>query len=302
MVNNFARDNTVRLTFGNLESKISSSENPSSEISLAFTPTTLALIEHNFVEFGGSLAMPKQMERNSIPGAWDHSASYSGMSDCSDDSNDASFGAEWTAGQNQMKLCDNSVSTTGAAADARPVRRLPGPRPSCRDEEMTPEELERRKRRRERNKHAAAKCRQRRVDQTNELLEETKSLEQESQKLQKEIETLERLKHQLEFVLEAHKPSCKADVAINQYPVLKVEPCSNIAPTSHPAQRPTSLPIATTTTPSSASMLVSTSASHLSFDFPLTGLTPLGDPAALFASLDGTSPSAILLSPSSLLI
>lgn len=36
---------------------------------------------------------------------------------------------------------------------------------------MTPEDLERRKRRRERNKHAAAKCRQRRVDQTNELLE-----------------------------------------------------------------------------------------------------------------------------------
>lgn len=124
-------------------------------------------------------------------------------------------------------------------------------------------------------------------------------MEQESQKLEKEIETLERLKHQLEFVLEAHKPSCKADVTINQYPMLKVEPCGNIAPTSHPAQRPTSLPIAVTTP--SAGMLVSTSASHLSFDFPLTGLTPLGDAAALFASLDGTSPSAILLSPSSLL-
>ena len=37
--------------------------------------------------------------------------------------------------------------------------------------QLSPEEEERRKVRRERNKQAAAKCRQRRVDHTNELIQ-----------------------------------------------------------------------------------------------------------------------------------
>lgn len=123
------------------------------------------------------------------------------------------------------------------------------------------------------------------------FLQETKSLESESQKLEREIETLQRLKQQLEFVLEAHKPACRADAMSN------VEPYRIVTP-SKQALRPTSLPIATTAVAPSISMPSSTSASQLVFDFPLTGLTPLLDPFA--AVFEATSPNA-LLSPSLLL-
>lgn len=290
MVNTLSRNNVARLTFGNLDSGISSSD-PSSEVSIAFTPSTLALLERTFVDLGESLGMPKQMESNP-DNPWDQSTSYSGTSDCSNDSDDTSFSGEWTTtGGKRRKLYDDRVSTADPAGDVRPARRLPGPRPSCKDEEMTVGDLERRKRRRERNKHAASKCRQRRVDQTNELLEETKSLEEESQRLQKEIETLERLTHQLEFVLEAHMPLCNASTIVISQP--KVEPCNRVS-SSNRAPRPSSLPIETA--PS-----ISTSAGQMFFDFSLTGLTPSVDPFVMFGSMDGASPSAFLLSPSSFL-
>jgi hypothetical protein len=73
---------------------------------------------------------------------------------------------------------------------------------------MTPEEEERRRLRRERNKLAAARCRQRRVDLTNQLLAETECLEDEKLKLEKEITNLQRQRTQLEFVLEAHSSRC----------------------------------------------------------------------------------------------
>lgn len=120
-------------TFGDLNSEISSS-GQSAEISLAFTPTTLALLESTFVEFGESLAMPRQTESGSV-GAWEHSTS--GMSEYSDDSEDTSFSTEWTAGGKQIKLCDGSASVTEMVNDGRPTRRLPGPRPSCKDEEVS---------------------------------------------------------------------------------------------------------------------------------------------------------------------
>lgn len=131
------------------------------------------------------------------------------------------------------------------------------------------------------------------------LVQETKVLEEESQKLEKEIKTLEQLKHQLEFVLEAHKPMCKADFNASTF---KMEPQS--IPTSMPASRPTTLPIATTNAlqVSSSTTIPTSAANQLFFDFPsTTGLTPLTDPLAFFGSLEGASPSLFLLSPSSLL-
>src|SRR6218665_4207622 len=131
------------------------------------------------------------------------------------------------------------------------------------------------------------------------LVQETKVLEEESQKLEKEIRGLEQLKHQLEFVLEAHKPVCKADVNTSTF---KTEPQS--VATSNPASRPTSLPIVITSAPQvnpTAVPTTSSMANQLFFDFPSTGLTPLADPMAFFGSLEGASPSLFLLSPSSLL-
>ncbi|XP_046877320.1 fos-related antigen 1a isoform X1 [Hypomesus transpacificus] len=77
------------------------------------------------------------------------------------------------------------------------------------DEHLSPEELERRKIRRERNKQAAAKCRNRRRELTDTLQTETDQLEGEKSRLQKEVAELQKEKEKLELVLEAHRPICK---------------------------------------------------------------------------------------------
>lgn len=88
-------------------------------------------------------------------------------------------------------------------------RRNQGGRRPMKSANLTPEEEEKRRVRRERNKLAAARCRKRRVDQTNELLEEVAILERKREGLQKDIENLNATKQELEYVLEAHKPTCQ---------------------------------------------------------------------------------------------
>uniref|UniRef100_A0A1A7YIU5 Fos-like antigen 2 n=1 Tax=Iconisemion striatum TaxID=60296 RepID=A0A1A7YIU5_9TELE len=78
-----------------------------------------------------------------------------------------------------------------------------------RDEQLSPEEEEKRRVRRERNKLAAAKCRNRRRELTEMLQGETEKLEEEKADLQKEIESLQKEKDKLEFMLVAHNPVCK---------------------------------------------------------------------------------------------
>ncbi|XP_032089716.1 fos-related antigen 1 [Thamnophis elegans] len=76
-------------------------------------------------------------------------------------------------------------------------------------EHLTPEEDERRRLRRERNKLAAAKCRNRRKELTDTLQTETDQLEAEQSCLRKEIAELQKERDRLELVLEAHRPICK---------------------------------------------------------------------------------------------
>lgn len=78
-----------------------------------------------------------------------------------------------------------------------------------RDDELAPEERVKRKQRRERNKLAAAKCRQRRVDHTNALVQETEEWEAKNSTLEQELSKLQQQKEQLEFILEAHRAMCK---------------------------------------------------------------------------------------------
>lgn len=183
------------------------------------------------------------------------------------------------------------------AAPEQKQRKLPGPRPSRTLEEMTPLEAERRRRRRERNKNAAAKCRQRRVEQTNELLAETEKLEQESTRLEREIENLRRTKNQLEFVLDAHKPTCTAVLHD-----IKLEPASSstMSAANFCPARPTNLPISSVPTTCRNSLITSSSSildgMIFSFDTPPTGLTPM------MLGGDLSSPSSlVLLSPSTLI-
>ena len=107
---------------------------------------------------------------------------------------------------------NNNTSLSATTTTATPTRRGGGRRPAT-NSNMTPEEEEKRRIRRERNKLAAARCRKRRVDQTNELTQEVERLEKKRDELHKEIESLKGMKNSLEFLLEEHRPTCHRVVA-----------------------------------------------------------------------------------------
>lgn len=165
-------------------------------------------------------------------------------------------------------------------------RRPTGPRKERKNEILPPEEAEKRKVRRERNKQAAAKCRQRRVDQTNTLINETENLEEEKAELENEIHNLQKQKEELQFLLEAHRPACKHSQHMpvqQQHNLLGATPASSAAAISYPMSRPSTLPLRTTQAPATtAPVSLSTPSSGLSFPLGLdtmidghTGLTPL---------------------------
>ncbi|XP_061097908.1 protein c-Fos-like [Conger conger] len=76
-------------------------------------------------------------------------------------------------------------------------------------EQLSPEEEDKKRLRRERNKMAAAKCRNRRRELTDTLQAETDILEDEKSSLKTEIANLMKEKEKLEFILMAHRPACK---------------------------------------------------------------------------------------------
>merc|ERR1712098_775600 len=80
---------------------------------------------------------------------------------------------------------------------------------SLKDEDLCPEEEERRRIRRERNKLAAARCRKRRVDQTESLQKDVDGLEDKKRALLEEINLLKSQREELQFILDAHKTVCK---------------------------------------------------------------------------------------------
>ncbi|KAM9497172.1 v-fos FBJ murine osteosarcoma viral oncogene homolog Ab [Clarias gariepinus] len=89
-------------------------------------------------------------------------------------------------------------------------------------EQLAPEEEEKKRLRRERNKMAAAKCRNRRRELTDTLQAETDQLEDEKSALQNDIANLLKEKERLEFILAAHRPICKIP---SQMDVSFAEPC-----------------------------------------------------------------------------
>ncbi|XP_072298182.1 protein c-Fos-like [Eucyclogobius newberryi] len=93
-------------------------------------------------------------------------------------------------------------------------------------EQLSKEEEDRRKIRRERNKIAAAKCRNRRKELIDTLQAETDLLEDEKTSLQTEIADLLKEKERLEKVLVSHQSSCKLSVNESSEEESEDGPCS----------------------------------------------------------------------------
>ncbi|XP_030759560.1 transcription factor kayak isoform X2 [Sitophilus oryzae] len=184
------------------------------------TPTTLRNIEQTFIELQSK---PEQHENEArfVPPLV-HSIGnnqYISASDASDiySHPPQSRSPIWQNSLSQSSSDSNTRSTPPLAVSnastktAGPGRRNMGGRKPAKVTDLSPEEEERRRIRRERNKAAAARCRKRRVDHTNALMQEVDELEHKKQKLIDERQQLQMLKDQLEYLLESHQssPQCR---------------------------------------------------------------------------------------------
>ncbi|XP_078491965.1 transcription factor protein isoform X1 [Ciona intestinalis] len=116
-------------------------------------------------------------------------------------------------GNKRVKMEANS------AVPPRP-KGTPGRKRKFQDHELSPAEASKRHIRRERNKIAAAKCRNRRRELTDRLQGETDHLEDHQSILHQEIMTLQQEKEHLEFLLAAHSPQCKAGIGASEHLLL----------------------------------------------------------------------------------
>ncbi|XP_061785457.1 v-fos FBJ murine osteosarcoma viral oncogene homolog Ab [Nerophis lumbriciformis] len=123
-----------------------------------------------------------------------------------------------------------SPAYPGAAMRAS-ASRPHGSNKRSRVEQISPEEEEKKRVRRERNKQAAAKCRNRRRELTDTLQAETDELEDEKSSLQNDIANLLKEKERLEFILAAHRPICKVPAELDaDFPVASISPAHSESP------------------------------------------------------------------------
>ncbi|CAJ1078073.1 v-fos FBJ murine osteosarcoma viral oncogene homolog Ab [Xyrichtys novacula] len=115
-------------------------------------------------------------------------------------------------------------------------------------EQTSPEEDEKKRIRRERNKQAAAKCRNRRRELTDTLQAETDQLEDEKSGLQNDIANLLKEKERLEFILAAHQPICKIPSELD------TEFCVASISTAHPCLSTKLSPQSQSTIPTASSV------------------------------------------------
>lgn len=166
------------------------------------TPTTLRNIEQTFFELTNDPPSSVPCQAGFVAPLptfsfeqehQDHSLGSTGSS---------SDSSSW---QTSPPAVTEEVTTGGQKA----TRRNMGGRRPKHPSNLTPEEEAKRKVRRERNKLAAARCRKRRVDQTNDLVDKVNQLEKEKQKLQSDIQELQLVKEDLEYCLDNHRAQCR---------------------------------------------------------------------------------------------
>jgi len=85
-------------------------------------------------------------------------------------------------------------------------------------DDFTPENDEKRRRRRERNKIAAEKCRNKRKAAIEKLYSESESVAVQNSKYKEDIAKLEAEQRHLRMVLEQHKPVCRRLLGVKSSP------------------------------------------------------------------------------------
>uniref|UniRef100_H2YSV4 BZIP domain-containing protein n=1 Tax=Ciona savignyi TaxID=51511 RepID=H2YSV4_CIOSA len=118
-----------------------------------------------------------------------------------------------------LQRSTNKRAKLDSSGQTRP-KGTPGRKRKFQDHELSPAEASKRHVRRERNKIAAAKCRNRRRELTDRLQGETDHLEDHQSLLHQEIMALQQEKDQLEFLLAAHSPQCKAGIGPDDHCIL----------------------------------------------------------------------------------
>merc|ERR1712158_51392 len=208
--------------------KIVSEQNLGSYVTLhptnttnTFTPTTLKTIEQMFVD----VEEPETYKNQAgfAPPTLKHKT-YINM----DSSNWQQGGVTTVVTPSAAPPPSFELLQSNSQEEEKKVNRGGGRKPRDQEEESPcPEEEERRRLRRERNKLAAARCRKRRVDQTETLQDEVNMWENKKKALQEQIQQLQEEKNQLEFILEAHKSVCSrvsSESALDVKPITTTEP------------------------------------------------------------------------------
>merc|ERR1712062_86532 len=160
------------------------------------------------------------------------------------------------------------------------------------EELLDPEEDEKRKMRRNRNRLAAARCRQKRLDQIETLQVEVNNWEKKNRSLEEEVAALKADKEELQYILAAHRNTCSLQVKVEpvteeEPPVfVEVQPCvESVKP-----QRPGSLSLPMTVNNIEGVSIDPPSNGILSFNTLLegkTGLTPTNilSPSSLWSPI-----------------
>merc|ERR1712062_712376 len=155
------------------------------------------------------------------------------------------------------------------------------------EELLDPEEDEKRKMRRNRNRLAAARCRQKRLDQIETLQVEVNNWEIKNRSLEEEVAALKADKEELQYILAAHRNSCSLQV--------KVEPATEEESPVFVQVQP-SLETVKPQRPGSLSLIPVNNIEGVSIDTPSNGILSF---STLLDGKTGLTPTTIL-SPTSL--
>lgn len=183
------------------------------------------------------------------------------------------------------------------------------------DDELSAEEAERLRIRRERNKAAAARCRKRRMDTISTLEHEVEQHEKKKRAFEREIAELRNERDQLQYILQQHQSECKFTnenfnnstansfntFAVKSEPVI-VEPMYVLEPTANPvvevpANAPTKLkpkrPL--TLTISQPTSVKTTSATGIDIETPSNVLISMGFDNLMTST--GLTPTSNIITP-----